>query len=485
MSYSKRRMRNVFTFVVSLLVIVGILAQAKTSSADEQPGIVVLGDKSGEITDFLRKNQVRHIQHLSPHNCTGDPLGGCLLLRLGQIRGPVSKWYLLAGPGHAGAAWGLAVDEALRGRLAGVFAFSPITPQPETVPAAVPVWLFTAVQNDADSNIAAWRMAVRARTGGGNVYYVPVPGTTADDLSRFGRRHLAARIILQQLGLAQLSEPNRDLLRLRSLWLQPPFDNGEFWAFAKQVRHRPVTAALRSELESFFDSERYRLEMLPLKKYSAIDLFDLMAAIGIGDKPYLRLRNVRGEVVFLDLQKIRRFRPEIVIGIDDETNLFRLVNFYRSKQQYSWFPQADRPGIRARPLGAFLHFRSPEWAPAIPLALRSALTVGGIAGLDSDPYAVLDGLPRVLRGVLGHGNRCLNCHEYKGVGGRAHHVDAFSGAPAGGYALPLNGYPRSVLTAFLTDQVNVARMIGVTPNHVRADAHELLLQAVYTQHAPH
>ncbi len=79
------------------------------------------------------------------------------------------------------------------------------------------------------------------------------------------------------------------------------------------------------------------------------------------------LKNIRNEVQVWHRDKIKPYKPVIVIGVDDEKNLFKLQLFYRMAREYSWLEGAAPPDM-ALPLGAFVYF---ENAP--PRALRPQL----------------------------------------------------------------------------------------------------------------
>ena len=117
-----------------------------------------------------------------------------------------------------------------------------------------------------------------------------------------------------------------------------------------------------------------------------------------------------------------------------------------------------------RPLGAFLHFRTPP-----PAELQNHTTA--IFGLDatsfrwveSDPLAPLRSLTGGLREAVIGQQGCVTCHELRGVGARSHHTQALDGKPHGAFALPLEDYPTDVLRRFLFEQDAVARSFGAMP----------------------
>ena len=82
-------------------------------------------------------------------------------------------------------------------------------------------------------------------------------------------------------------------------------------------------------------------------------------------------RQHRNEKQFWKRQQIEPYQPVIVIGIDDEKNLFRLGIFYRARE-YSWNSSAQ-PAM-ARPLGAFIHCLKEPPAELAVQASQFALT---------------------------------------------------------------------------------------------------------------
>jgi hypothetical protein len=86
----------------------------------------------------------------------------------------------------------------------------------------------------------------------------------------------------------------------------------------------------------------------------------------------------------------------------------------------------------------------------------------------NDPLAPLRSLTGGLREALIGAQGCVKCHNFRGVGARAHHALALDGQPYGAFGLPLEDYPSDVLRRFLFDQDAVAKSFGVRP--LRAEA---------------
>ena len=76
--------------------------------------------------------------------------------------------------------------------------------------------------------------------------------------------------------------------------------------------------------------------------------------------------------------------------------------------------------------------------------------------MENDPLAPLRSLTGGLREALIGEQGCLKCHNFRGVGARAHHALALDGKPYGAFGLPLEDYPSDVLRRFLFEQDAVA-----------------------------
>ncbi|MEC9367832.1 MAG: hypothetical protein VX871_03990, partial [Pseudomonadota bacterium] len=185
---------------------------------------------------------------------------------------------------------------------------------------------------------------------------------------------------------------------------------------------------------------------------------------------YMVTRNLSGNFFSFDLDVYAKYEPVVVVGIDYESNLFRVQPFlYFTRRQYSW-KKYEPTGMSVRPLGAFLYFRKPPPKELTPkFGLIASLKLESITFTPKNPLASLEGLSPSLKSTLTSGDGgCIYCHKLGGVGGRMHHLAAIGASPQPGYALPLRSYSRDVMHNFLYDQERVARMFGVTPNFVSA-----------------
>ena len=189
------------------------------------------------------------------------------------------------------------------------------------------------------------------------------------------------------------------------------------------------------------------------------------------------MTNIRGEKQVWEREQIERFKPVIVIGVDEERNLFRFSSFYRMHHEYSWRPGGATPTLTLT-LGAFIHFLE---NPPPELAAQSwhfGLTDDSFRRSQSDPLKTVRAVPKDVEEALTFRNGCVYCHSFRGVGAASHHVNAMTGKPQGGFALALESYPPEVWKTFMFDQETVAKKMGATPNLVRDSARQPLFDLV-------
>jgi hypothetical protein len=288
----------------------------------------------------------------------------------------------------------------------------------------------------------------------------------------------ARPLVLDALGVAPL--PAGGLRDARRRWYDPPFSTLPLWRHEKLVKAYPVDRRFIARVLPVFGAGRFELLAWPLERFHAIGLFALLDALGpdkVGRGRHLVLTNVRNERQFWTREQIAPYEPVVVVGLDDERNLFRLGVFYQARREYSW-RDGPAPPFMARPLGAFVHFLKDPPAEITPQPGQFALTEDSFRLVAADPLAGLRGLRRDVLETLTFRNGCVYCHTFRGIGSRSHHVTAAGGAPHGGLGLPLEDYPPDVWKAFLFDQLTVARTIGATPNPVPDPARQALYDLV-------
>lgn len=278
----------------------------------------------------------------------------------------------------------------------------------------------------------------------------------------------ARYLLLDFLKVAPLPPELKILVDAKRRWRDPPLSSQPFWRNKKLIRSYPVDQRLVTRMIALYTSVRYELQEWPLENYHAIDLFeflDSLPAEKVGRGEYLVTTNIRGAKQYWKREQLRPYKPVIVIGLDDERNLFRLGVFYRSNLEYTW-KVGLQPPMMARPLGAFIHFLK-DLPPEIPVhQAQFGLTEDSFRLVAEDPLAGLKDLRKDIYEALTFRNGCIYCHSLRGIGPQSHHVTASTGAAHGGLALPLEAYPPEVWKSFIFDQTNVAKKIGATPNPV-------------------
>ena len=317
----------------------------------------------------------------------------------------------------------------------------------------------------------------------------------ADALRAAGHAKVTQHIIrdLDHFSIVRLDDHNRPralvlaflkdalpLAKARSEWLGLPVSTAPFWRQRALIRSYPIDERFVSRLLPIYGSLRYELLEWPLKNFYAIDLLAYLKALlpeQVGRGDYLITTNLRGEKQFWDRRQIEPYKPVIVVGIDEEKNLFRFATFYRLLKQYSWKP-GPTPPMMARPLGAFIHFLEEPPLELQPEQWHCALTDDSFRLVEDDPLRVLNDLPREVQDALTFRNGCVHCHSFRGVGARSHHIVASTGGADGGFALALESYPPDVWKTFMFNQNQVAAELGVTPNHVDEDARQALYEIV-------
>ncbi|HKY01912.1 MAG TPA: alpha/beta hydrolase, partial [Burkholderiales bacterium] len=313
------------------------------------------------------------------------------------------------------------------------------------------------------------------------VDYLVVPGLDHLSIARpEARSNPLEHLMLWRMGVAALPETLESLRAARRIWLQPPLSTQSFWQhYPALIESRPVDKRFRQALSFLYQDTRYELRGWPLQRYHRIELMKLLEASDTsGD--YVVLRNALDEVQVWHRSEIETYKPVIVVGLDEEKNLFRLHRFYRMKRQYSW-QDTSAPPMMVLPLGAFVYFEEVP-PPRLKAQLwHYSLTSSGISRSATDPLAAVRGhLPELLE-VITAKNGCMYCHMLGTTGSRAHHLTAREAQAHGGYALPLENYPAEVIDAFLDHQEETALKMGATPNAVDKSVRHGL-RALIVQH---
>jgi acetyl esterase/lipase len=290
----------------------------------------------------------------------------------------------------------------------------------------------------------------------------------------------ARMLLLEFLKVAALPPEFKILVDAKRRWRDPPFSTLPFWRQENLIQSYPVDQRFVARMAAIYETLRYELQEWPLETFHAIDLFAFLDAVpgekaGRGD--FLVTTNIRNEKQYWSRGQLAPYKPVIVIGLDDEKNLFRLGVFYRAHREYSW-KSGRQPPMMARPLGAFFHFMKEPPAEFALQAAHFALTEDSFSLVASDPLASIKDLRKEIYETVTWRNGCVYCHSLRGIGSRSHHVAAASGAPHGGLALPLESYPPAVWKNFIYDQDTVAKKIGASPNPVPEGTRQALYELV-------
>ena len=204
---------------------------------------------------------------------------------------------------------------------------------------AGPPFLVLSAENDFDGfPIDARRFAARLRAAGNrDVQEIVVKGVDHFTIFKsFGTRSVLRDLVLSFTGAGSLDPFHAELWAVRRRWQEPPLSTEPFWTRTKLVRSYPVSDRFLAGFGMIYDQDsRFELSSYPLGEFHAVPLARFLESQPrqkIGDGDYLVLTNARREKVFWRLSEIARYEPVIVIGLDDERNLFRLNTFYRNKR---------------------------------------------------------------------------------------------------------------------------------------------------------
>ena len=288
------------------------------------------------------------------------------------------------------------------------------------------------------------------------------------------------RTTLGFMGVKALPPQLAVLVEAKRRWAEPPYSTRPFWKYEKLVRSYPIDERFLKMLAFIYRDRQGELQEWPLKQFHALDFFALLNALpeaqaGGGD--YIALTNVRGERQVWHRKQIEVYKPVIVIGVDDEKNLFRFSTFYRMFHEYSWKPGAPPPAL-AMGLGAWIYFLEPPPKELSAQSWHFGLTEKSFRRFKDDPLNAIRDLPKDVEEALTFRNGCVYCHSFRQAGARSHHVNARTGKPQGGFALALEDYPPEVWRNFLFNQREVAKKMGAMPNIVEESARGALFDQV-------
>ncbi len=275
----------------------------------------------------------------------------------------------------------------------------------------------------------------------------------------------------------------QELWAVRRFWRSPDETSEAFWHAGVPIERHEKTPEFDAWLRAYLALSGSRKTHVARESFHSIDLFAWLDALGpkAGDGRWLVTTNARGAQAVLDLEALRPYRPVVVIGIDEERNLFRLVELYHTLRRTSWNQPEPERWLLARPLGAFLYFLDPVPPELVPsLFGLFVLTPESFRRTESDPLAPVRVLEPALAQLVTAEKACVACHTFHGVGGRAGHLRARDAAVVGGYGQALEEYPPKVWRRYVFEQADVAAEIGATQVILAPEAQQLLFRAVET-----
>lgn len=357
------------------------------------------------------------------------------------------------------------------------------------VRADAPRFLLLAAGADAPGRVSeALALAAALREAGHPAAEVFVVGGSDhySILDLTSPRSTARQHLLGVLGVDGHAEQLEELYRARTLWRDPPLSTEGFWRHPELIESHDADPAFVEWLRVLFASARPGAPRIGAKRFDTVDLFAWMEAEGqarVGTGRWLVLTNARGERAVLDLEALRPYGPYVVIGIDGERNLFKVVDIYHTLRRYSWREPEPERWLLARPLGAFIGFREKPPAELVPSAFGVyGLAPGSFRRVAEDPLAAVRGrVSPELEELLLRERACLSCHAFRGTGGRAGHLRARDAELVGGFGLALEEYPPEAWRRYVFEQVDVAAEVGAQPVFLEPSQREMLFEAVERQ----
>jgi len=329
--------------------------------------------------------------------------------------------------------------------------------------------------------VSARRYVKTLRKKGFDARLVVIPAVQKDAFNIRRKQSVFIEVVKIISGNPSPNAPKKFASIVRNAWLwQLPLLDNDDWLLQRDILFQEnIKPHIKEAMRFFHRDNAYRLAAFELSTITAFSLAEYRKKyaaenqIEIEKLRYLMLQSHYGNKLVLDWKNYGEYDPIVVVSIDDEDNLFRSPEFYKTHREYSW-KETTAPEVSTRLLGAFLDFRKPVPSGlAFPLDKRSAMVFNSIEFFESDPWKDIAALPADLQPVIR--NNCIHCHQVNGIGGQSGHITAREAKRQGGYALALEQYPHEVLREFLFNQNEVAKKMGVTPNQVdNATAQALL-----------
>jgi hypothetical protein len=372
--------------------------------------------------------------------------------------------------------------------LRGVIAMNGVYDDASSPRADAPPFMVLSAHGDSPASAQSSRALVRSleRAGAKQVHGYHASGRDAHSLTNLSGEHNDVGDLVAAFVRGEPTPGGAEgAWALRDTWsANAPISTESFWKDERLVVRRPADARFRATLRNIFGEMMRDLEPWPLATYEAIDLADyLRAHPELGSGEWVAMTNARGEKVVLRRSEIERQKPVIVVGVDDDRNMFRLFVTYNVHRAYSWKPETEPRPLMVRHVGAFLYQARAETDGKaasfhVTTLADTALTASSFRVTEKDPLAIARSVPKALGAALTNEQGCLQCHSLRGDGARAHHLRASDGKLAEAQGLPFEEYPRDVLRRFLFEQEAVAKSFGVSPLIVSATVANQLLAEV-------
>ncbi|MFT5433803.1 MAG: acetyl esterase/lipase, partial [Myxococcota bacterium] len=249
--------------------------------------------------------------------------------------------------------------------------------------------------------------ALEARGVNVEAYLVPErDGTTLSNVAGSGNR--VGQLIASFVNAGPALFDIESAWGVRQRWTarRPPIGSQAFWNSPATVTSRPAPPRVRWFVSRLFENTEYDLLPYRFDEYHAVNLLEWLGtnpSSSVGSGNWLTVTNIRGEQLVLTREELQREQPQIVIGIDDEHELFRISGWYRMSQRYTWVPDLEPQPKMIRPVGAFLYFPLPRRPDRQDSTFASfGLTTSSFRWHEQDPLGPIRGLdPSVLSVLTG------------------------------------------------------------------------------------
>lgn len=346
-----------------------------------------------------------------------------------------------------------------------------------------PMLLLVAADDIPGFRESALRLAEKVREAGQpDAQTFIVAGRDHGSILALGDgRNPARRHLLGFVGAGDDPDAFRQTWAARRYWRNPDLSTAGFWEKRELVEEREADDLLLAWLRGYFAASGSRVRV-GAQRYHAIELDAWLQATGAGSGRWLVTHSARHEQAVLDLEALRPYGPMLVVGLDDQKNLFEVVDLYNTQRRYTWKQPDPETWVLARPLGGFVHFRKQPPRELVSSVFGMfALTPESLRVTDEDPLAPLRDLAPGFQEFLIRDKACVSCHRFRGAGTRAGHLRASDAELVGGFALPLEEYPPEAWRRYVFEQAKVAKEIGATAVDLSPEWQRILYDSVIAE----